>query len=86
MIAPRIGGLPEAIVHGETGLLFPIGDLASMTDCLRAVTERPESAARMGGSARDKILRNFTFEKMVTNSERVLAESLSMTAWKRTSA
>ena len=76
MIAPRIGGLPEAIVHGETGLLFPIGDVASMADCLRAVTQRPELAAEMGRCARDMIISRFTFEKMVSDSEQVLADAL----------
>lgn len=78
MIAPRIGGLPEAIINDETGLLFPIGNVTAMADCLRSVAERPQSAARMGRLARDKIIRNFTFEKMVTDSERVLADSLGL--------
>jgi len=30
VICTNIGGLPEVIVHGETGYLFPVGDVASM--------------------------------------------------------
>ena len=30
VIASDVGGLPEVIVHGETGYLFPVGDIAAM--------------------------------------------------------
>ncbi len=30
VMATEIGGLPEVITHGETGYLFPVGDIANM--------------------------------------------------------
>ena len=30
VIASDVGGLPEVIVHGETGYLLPVGDIAGM--------------------------------------------------------
>lgn len=77
MIAPRIGGLPEAIADGETGFLFPVGEVGSLTDHMRSAAEQPERTQRMGRSARNKIIREFTFEKMVAGTERVLADSLN---------
>lgn len=83
MIAPRIGGLPEAIVPDETGLLFPVGDTAELARCLRAVTASPSKAADMGRLAREKLVREFTFAKMVAGTERVLAEALGPTGRRR---
>ena len=76
MIAPRIGGLSEAIIDTETGLLFPIGDLSALARCMKHVVERPSEAARMGRSARQKVTEEFTLLKMVERSERVLRDVL----------
>lgn len=76
MIAPRIGGLPEAIVPEETGLLFPVGDAAALAARMRHLAGEPSKAAAMGRRARQKIADRFTFARMVTGTERVLAEAL----------
>lgn len=76
MIAPRIGGLPEAIIDGETGLLFPVGDSSALATCIQSVVENDSEAARMGQSAERKVSEEFTFEKMVAGSERVLITTM----------
>ena len=72
MIAPRIGGLPEAIHDGGTGLLFPIADTAALTEGMQALLRNPSEARRMGDAAREKLARSFTLENMVAGSEEVL--------------
>ena len=79
MIAPRIGGLPEAIIDGDTGLVFPVGDSSTLAGCMQAVVEKPSEAARMGRSALLKVTEAFTLEKMVTGSERVYRDVLNAT-------
>lgn len=32
VVASNVGGLPEVVVHGKTGILFPLGDLSSAID------------------------------------------------------
>jgi glycosyltransferase involved in cell wall biosynthesis len=73
MIAPVIGGLPEAIVHGSTGLLFPVGNVAELAECMRFVLENPEEGLRMGQLAEMKVAREFTLTQMVEKSEDVLS-------------
>ncbi|MBK9102896.1 MAG: glycosyltransferase [Austwickia sp.] len=48
VISHRTGGVPEAVIDGETGLLTPVGDLGALTEALRRVLEDPELSARMG--------------------------------------
>lgn len=76
MIAPRIGGLPEAIVHEETGLLFPVGDASALADQLRRVVLNPAEAARMGGLAQRAVQEHFTLAEMVAGTERILSEAV----------
>lgn len=77
MIAPRIGGLPEAIIDGQTGLLFPIGDTARLAACMQSVVENPAAAAQMGQAAEQKVNEEFTRAKMVTGTEEVLQLAIS---------
>lgn len=79
MIAPRIGGLPEAIIDGDTGLLFPIGDSSALACCMQYVVKQPPEAVRMGRSAEQKVAQHFTLAKMVAGSERVLRDTLTAT-------
>lgn len=79
MIAPHIGGLPEAIIHGDTGLLFAVGDSPALARCLQQVLDKPEDAARMGRSAEHKVTQRFTDDAMVKGTERVLLDVLNRT-------
>lgn len=45
VVATRVGGVAEAVVEGETGLLVPPGDPAKLADALREVANDPALAA-----------------------------------------
>ena len=38
VVATRVGGVPEAVLHGETGLLVAAGDVPGLREALRRVT------------------------------------------------
>ena len=66
-VAMAVGGLPESIVDGETGLLaHTTAELAEKT---RRLLEEPELRARLGQRARERA-RGFTWERL---AERNLA-------------
>ena len=52
VIGARIGGIPEMIVEGRTGWLFPSGDADALAECLRAVLRDPARARAMGVAGR----------------------------------
>jgi len=41
VIASAIGGIPELVQNGVTGLTFPPGDVAALAGCLREVIDNP---------------------------------------------
>ena len=41
VIASAIGGIPELVHHGVTGLTFPAGDAAALAACMREVIDNP---------------------------------------------
>jgi glycosyltransferase involved in cell wall biosynthesis len=64
VIASRVGGLPEAVVHGETGLLVEntVDDIA---EAMRRIVADPAYAAAMGAAARKRAAERFSIDRMV---------------------
>jgi glycosyltransferase involved in cell wall biosynthesis len=65
VVAYRVGGVPELIVEGETGLLVPRGDVDGLADALVRLIEDEGSAERMGAAGRRRLEANFTVSRMV---------------------
>jgi glycosyltransferase involved in cell wall biosynthesis len=62
VICSRLGGLPEFVDDGATGLLFAPGDPQDLAEKVRYLWERPELCREMGEAARTKILTMFSPE------------------------
>jgi glycosyltransferase involved in cell wall biosynthesis len=60
IVAAAVGGIPEIVVHGETGFLFERGDLAAFTGYLRQLVEDEKLRQTMGEAGRAHVERNFT--------------------------
>ncbi|HYF47383.1 MAG TPA: glycosyltransferase family 4 protein [Acidimicrobiales bacterium] len=65
VVATRVGGLPEVVDHGTTGTLVPVDDVDALAGALLELLAEPDRAARMGGAARARARRVFTFERYV---------------------
>ena len=63
-VASRIYGITDAVEDGKTGLLFPVGDVAALTQTLlKLITDR-ELRQRMGEAARVRALELFPSQKI----------------------
>ena len=51
VVASTVGGIPELVDDGRTGLLVPPGDAAALAAALTHLVEDPETAARLGAAA-----------------------------------
>jgi phosphatidylinositol alpha-1,6-mannosyltransferase len=57
------GGIPESIVNGETGILVREGDAKQLGRALESLLSDPELRSRMGRKARERVLRDFTWQR-----------------------
>jgi glycosyltransferase involved in cell wall biosynthesis len=65
VIASDVGGLPEVVTHGETGLLVPPGDVAALVEGLALLADRADLRVRMGEAGRERARRCFSRQAMV---------------------
>jgi glycosyltransferase involved in cell wall biosynthesis len=63
VVASRIGGIPELVVDGETGLLFEAGDAAELQRQVSRLMGDASLRARMGAAGRIRAERQFSIEK-----------------------
>ncbi|MFY9233217.1 MAG: glycosyltransferase family 4 protein [Fimbriimonadaceae bacterium] len=76
VVASRVGGLPEVVRHGQTGLLV---DLRSegLADAVSYLLSHEEECERMGVTARRLVEEKFTLGAMVSRLEDVYRRALS---------
>lgn len=52
IVSDRVGCGPDLIVPGETGFVFPAGDVEALAARMRQIADTPGAAARMGAEAK----------------------------------
>ncbi len=64
IVATRVGGLPELIEDGRTGILIEPNDSAVLTRALLTVLRAPDKARAMGRAARQRVESRFHVRRM----------------------
>lgn len=70
-------GIPEAVTHGETGLLAPERDVAALREHLLDVLQNYERAQEMGANARKLILTRFNMKRQIEILETIYDQLVS---------
>jgi glycosyltransferase involved in cell wall biosynthesis len=77
VICSRIGGLPEVVEDGVTGLLVEPGDVDALSDAINRMINDPVAAERMGRAGRDRVLESFTWDRCAKRCLSVYSELLN---------
>jgi starch synthase len=76
VVASRVGGTPELVDDGATGILVPPRDAKALADAILGLLSDPAGAEQLGRCAREKAIANWSVEKILTRTlmfyERVL--------------
>lgn len=65
VVTTDVGGVRDAVVHGETGFVLPVGDIRAFTETLTRLSSDPALGARLGAAGLARQRRLFTLERMV---------------------
>ena len=63
VIASRVGGVPEVLRHGETGLLVPPGDVDALTEAIISLASDREKCQAMGEAGRELVRTRYPWER-----------------------
>jgi glycosyltransferase involved in cell wall biosynthesis len=64
-VASDTGGIPEAVLNGETGLLVPPRDHHALANAIVELLKNQERRERMGKAGLERVTRLFSAERMV---------------------
>jgi glycosyltransferase involved in cell wall biosynthesis len=76
VVATDLGGNPELVADGQTGLLCPGGDADAMAECILRLLKDDELRRDMGRRGMEFFRANLTLDKMVGDTQRVYEELL----------
>jgi glycosyltransferase involved in cell wall biosynthesis len=65
IVATRSGGLPEVVVHGETGILVEQENGQALAEATARLLEQPETARRLGAAGRRRAREVLNWERHV---------------------
>ncbi|MFV1985835.1 MAG: glycosyltransferase family 4 protein [Gemmatimonadota bacterium] len=74
VVASEVGGLPEVVVDGETGVLVPPGDERALSTALGALLADPGARHRMGEAGRRRVFERFERRAQLDRLAEVIAQ------------
>jgi L-malate glycosyltransferase len=74
VVATRAGGIPEMVIHEETGLLSPVSDYQDLGENIIRLTGDTGLRKRLIRNAREMVMENFTKEKTAARTLEVYRE------------
>ncbi|MSS70941.1 MAG: glycosyltransferase family 1 protein [Candidatus Latescibacteria bacterium] len=75
-VASRVGGVPEVVLEGETGLLVPPGDAGALAGAILRLMDDAAARRRMGEASQARARTHFSIERAVRETERLYEELL----------
>jgi glycosyltransferase involved in cell wall biosynthesis len=71
VVATRVGGLPDLIRDGETGLLVPPADAPAVAAAIVRLLRQPGEARRLGQAGRAMVRERFAVQRLVSDMEQL---------------
>jgi glycosyltransferase involved in cell wall biosynthesis len=74
VVATRVGGVPEMLEDGRTGLLVPARDANALAEALRRVVADAGWCARAGEAAQARVARDYSIQSRARQIEDMIAD------------
>ena len=71
VVSTAVGGVPELVCEGETGLLVPSEDAGALAQALQALVDDPAQRQAMGDAARQRAVARFDIRHTVRGYEQL---------------
>jgi len=74
VVASRVGGIPEIVEDGRSGLLVPVGSAPALAEALVRLWDEPELARRLGDTGRTTVVPRYTWTAVAERIEQIYRE------------
>ncbi len=76
VIATRHAGIPDVVLHNETGFLVEEGDIQGMSEYMLILSQQPQTATAIGKAAAKWVRSNFTLEQHIATVWKVVKDAI----------
>ncbi len=73
IVATKVGALPEIIENGREGFLVEPKNSQTLAEKIKWLLENPQEAKVMGIQAKAKLAKEFSFQRMIKETEKLLS-------------
>jgi len=77
VVATAVGGIPEVVTSGKEGLLCEPQNPKALASNILQILENPSEAEKMGRTARQRVIKHFSLERMVDRLEDIYYRMLN---------
>ena len=78
LVGTRVGGIPDLIEHGRTGLLVEPGDPRELAQALAQLVVNTDMCRELGKRARAKVLDRFTWKQIAVRTHDVYEQAIEI--------
>lgn len=71
VVGSNVGGIPEIIRHGETGRIFPDGDVSALSAAIQETMRDSEATGKMADAGRKRVEEGHSLEKMFADLQSI---------------
>lgn len=83
VVGTRVGGIPELVEDGETGIVVQPGAPVALAEALTRLLDDEGTRRSMGRKGRERVLAFHTMERMIDQTQQVLIEAVNEAAQRR---
>lgn len=63
IVSDHVGCAADLVIHGQTGLIFPLDQVSVLSTCLAQLARYPAEARAMGSAAKERVCQHYTVER-----------------------
>jgi glycosyltransferase involved in cell wall biosynthesis len=77
VVSTAVGGVPEVVIHGETGLTVGVSDASALADAVLALLRDPSLAATLGAAGRRHVYPRYDSSRLVNDVRNLYLRELA---------
>jgi glycosyltransferase involved in cell wall biosynthesis len=77
VVATQVGGVPEVVIHGQTGLTVPVSDVAALGQAILTLLNDRPFADRLGAAGRRHVYPRYDSSRLVDDVRQLYLNELA---------